>query len=54
MQLSKEENFSPAIGLLFKEETSIRSVAFYGAETWTLRTEERKYLERFEISAREG
>jgi hypothetical protein len=32
----------------------IWSVAFYGAETWTLRTVDQKYLERFKYGAAEG
>jgi len=48
-QLSKEENFSAAIGHLFKEETStvLHSERSYGAET--LRKVEQKYLQCIEI-----
>ena len=32
----------------------IWSIAFYGAETWTLRAADQKYLESFECGAGEG
>jgi hypothetical protein len=35
-------------GLKFKEETSW-SIALYGADTWTLRKVDQKYLESFEM-----
>ena len=45
--------FYQHIGLKFEEETSkmlhIWSMALYGAETWTLRAADKKYLESFEL-----
>ena len=48
----QEEFFYQQIGLKFKEETRevLRlEIALYGAETWTLRKVDSKYLESFEM-----
>jgi hypothetical protein len=50
----EEESFHQQIEVKFKEETTILKcyiwiIALYGAETWTLRKVDYKYLERSEM-----
>jgi len=48
----EEDSFYQQIGLKFEEETNKMlhwSMALYGAETWTLRAADQKYLESFEV-----
>ena len=50
----KKTLFTSKLGLKFEEETSKmlrleQSMALYGAETWTLRAADQKYLESFEM-----
>ena len=48
----KEKSFHEENALKFKEETSevfMWSVTLHGAETWTLRKVDQKYLESFEM-----
>jgi hypothetical protein len=48
--VNKKKTFHQQIGLTFKEETSEvlgLEHSFYGAEMWTLRKVDQKYLESF-------
>jgi hypothetical protein len=50
-QQIKQEAFHQQLGLKFKEENvkfCIRKLALYGAETWTLRHIDKKYVGKFE------
>jgi hypothetical protein len=46
--LSRKSSIHQRIGLKSEEETSIWIIAFCGAEVWTLRRGDQKYLGRFE------
>ena len=43
------ENFSLALTEILSDAESHMSIALYGAETWTLRPVDQKYLESFEM-----